>query len=179
LDGVEPLLAIADLAGGSWPVEARAACVELYGGRQIDDESIGIRLLADIRGVVGDRDRMASADLLDALHDLDEAPWGEWYGKPITNRALATLLKPYGIKSRTIKLRDGKTPKGFLREQFESAWSRYPPPKTPLRHNPLPMRVCARFKNATKTPRWRIEIRAIPLHKRKLAGWRIETPRRR
>ena len=50
-DGVEPLLAIADLAGGDWPLAARAACVELYGGRQLEDESTGIRLLADIHAI--------------------------------------------------------------------------------------------------------------------------------
>jgi hypothetical protein len=40
-DGVEPLLAIAELAGGDWPVAARAACVELYGGRQVETSPLG------------------------------------------------------------------------------------------------------------------------------------------
>lgn len=33
--------------------------------------------------------------LLRRLHDLEEAPWGEWYGKPLTARGLAKLLEPY------------------------------------------------------------------------------------
>jgi hypothetical protein len=134
-DGVEPLLAIAELAGGSWPVEARAACVELYGGRQIEDESTGIQLLSDIRQVFGERDRITSADLLEALHELEESHWGEWFGKPLSSRTLATLLKPYGIKSRNIKLGE-RRPKGFLREQFEDAWARYLPANPLLRYNP-------------------------------------------
>lgn len=48
-DAAEPLLAIADRAGGDWPARARRALVELHGGREIEDESSGVRLLADIR----------------------------------------------------------------------------------------------------------------------------------
>lgn len=92
LDGVEPLLAVAELAGGSWPVEARAACIELYGGRQVEDESTGVQLLSDIRQVFGDKDKVTSAELLEALHGLDESLWGEWFGKPLSSRALANLL---------------------------------------------------------------------------------------
>jgi hypothetical protein len=77
-DSAEPLLAIADLAGGDWPDRARRAVVELHSGREIDDESSGVRLLSDIQAVFADRDtdRLASSDLLDGLHRLDEAPWG-------------------------------------------------------------------------------------------------------
>jgi hypothetical protein len=161
LDGIEPLLAIAELAGGSWPVEARAACVELYGGRQLEDESTGIRLLADIQNVFSDRDRITTADLLDALHELDESPWGDWFGKPITNRALAALLKPYDIKSRNIKLAE-RRPKGFLREQFESAWSRYTPSKTLLRYNPHSRAENGGSVSATDPPRVADENRRNP-----------------
>lgn len=137
-DAAEPLLAIADLAGGDWPGRARRAIVELRAGAALEDESIGVRLLGDVRDVFADRDRLSSADLLDGLYALDEAPWGDWYGKPLTTRGLAKLLKPYGIKSRTVRLVDGSTgtAKGFQREQFESVWNRYLPPKAgSIRHN--------------------------------------------
>jgi hypothetical protein len=160
-DGIEPLLAIAELAGGSWPVEARAACVELYGGRQVEDESTGVQLLSDIRDVFGDRDRMTSADLLGVLHGLDEAPWGEWFGKPLSSRALAKLLKPYAISSRVIRL-DEKTPRGFLREQFEPAWARYLPSKTQQRHNPHSKAENGELKSATEGAMLRIENRRNP-----------------
>jgi hypothetical protein len=151
LDGVEPLLAIAELAGGNWPLEARAACVELYGGRQIEDESVGVQLLADIRQVFGERDRITTADLREALNDLDESPWGEWFGKLLSSRGLGEILKPYGIKSRNINVGD-RRPKGFLRGQFESAWARYLPDKTLLRYNPHSNAENGESQSATDTP---------------------------
>jgi hypothetical protein len=126
-DSAEPLLAIADHAGGDWPERARRALVELHGGRDVEDESAGVRLLADIRSAFEDHDRLASTELLDALHRLDEAPWGDWYGKPLSARVLARLLRPYGVHSRTVRFDDESTAKGFLREQFEEPWSRYIP----------------------------------------------------
>jgi Protein of unknown function (DUF3631) len=126
-DGVEPLLAIAELAGEKWATSARMACVKLYEGRLVEDESTGVLLLSDVRQVFGDRDRITTADLLAALNALEESPWGDWYGKPFSSRRLAKLLKPYGIKSRTIQVEHGEkaTAKGFLREQFDGAWNRY------------------------------------------------------
>jgi hypothetical protein len=125
-DGWEPLLAIADLAGDEWPDRAREAARELSSDGEVDDGSIGVRLLADIQSVF-EIDRIPTAELLERLNALDEAPWGDWYGKPLSSRALAKLLKPYGIRSRTIRLESGETPKGFLREQFADVWSRYLP----------------------------------------------------
>jgi hypothetical protein len=133
-DVAEPLLAIADLAGGAiaggeWPQRARAALVELRTGAAVEDESIGVRLLADVRRVFGpDRDRLSTAELLAGLNALEEAPWGEWFGKPLTNRGLAKLLKPYAVRTRTVRFADDDRARGFLREQFESAWTRYLPP---------------------------------------------------
>jgi len=131
-DGLEPLLGIADLAGGDWPVFARAAAVELYGGRALEDDSTGIRLLADIRGVLEPDGKplkqIPTADLLAALNELDEAPWGDWFGKPLTSRVLARLLKPYDIHSKDIWVAQGiekKSRKGFERDQFDGAFSRY------------------------------------------------------
>src|SRR5262249_50081263 len=46
----EPLLAIADLAGGEWPIRARRAAVELSGGDS-DSESTGVQLLRAVREV--------------------------------------------------------------------------------------------------------------------------------
>jgi hypothetical protein len=165
LDGVEPLLAIAELAGGDWPISARAGCVELYGGRQIEDESAGIRLLADIRDVFGGRDRVTTAALLDGLRDLDESPWGDWFGKPLTTRALSKLLKPFGVKSRTIRV-DGETAKGYLCESLEDAWRRYLSPEpgheTSQRHNPHSSAENGESVSVTSDPVLRIANRRKP-----------------
>jgi len=85
-----------------------------------------MRLLADIREVFGERDHLPTNDLLQALHDMDEAPWGEWYGKPLTARGLARLLEPY----RVVPLRrrvDGHNLRGYFTADFLDAWQRYLP----------------------------------------------------
>jgi len=151
-DSAEPLLAIADHAAGDWPIRARLALVELHGGREIDDESSGVRLLADIRTVLGDRDRIASADLLAGLHGLDEAPWGDWYGRPLSARKLAEKLRPYGVHSRSVRFDDGTTPKGFLREQFETPWSRYLPSTPPLKRHSATNDAQSGIERDFKTP---------------------------
>jgi hypothetical protein len=129
-DSAEPLLAIADLAGGDWPDRARRALVELHGGRDIDDESAGVRLLSDIRSVFDD-ERLSTEAVLERLRDLEEAPWGDWFGKPLSARSLAKMLRPYGIGPHS----DG-TSRGYRREAFEGAWARYLPPQVSTRQEP-------------------------------------------
>ncbi len=132
-DGAEPLLAIADLAGGEWPVRARAALVELHGEKAEASESWGVRLLADVRAALGAQDVISTVDLIEELKADDEAPWGTW-GKAdtgLTPRALANLLKPYGIRRKDV--RDGGWHgKGYEREQFVDAWDRYLSPEGAL-----------------------------------------------
>ena len=121
----EPLLAIADAAGGDWPHAARAACLDLNAVRADDDASLGVQLLDDIHGVfdrAGD-DKVSTATLLETLAGIEEAPWGDWYGKPITSRWLAGKLKPYGIHSKQVRIGD-TTLKGYDRADFEDAWTR-------------------------------------------------------
>ena len=140
-DGAEPLLAIADAIGGDWSARARAALAELFASTIAKDQSIGVQLLAGVReifGKAGNPPRLASAELQENLMEIDGAPWSEWKdGKPITKSGIARLLKPYDIHPGTV--RDGKdTFKGYYRESFEDAWSRYLRPDSP---NPLSQTV--------------------------------------
>jgi len=121
----EPLVAIADAAGGSWPDRARRACLVLGGEVEPDEATSGERLLSDLREVWNDEPHFATAELLRRLHALEESPWGDWYGRPLSARDLAKLLRPYRIKSRSVRLPDGSTPKGYSRTDLEDAWSRY------------------------------------------------------
>ena len=73
----------------------------------------------------GDEDRLSTATILDRLFAIEEAPWSDWYGKPLTPRRLANLLKPYGVRSRNIKQTDGTVAKGYHRDDLEDAWTRY------------------------------------------------------
>jgi hypothetical protein len=118
----EPLLAIADAAGGHWPKLAREACVELNKVRA-DTQTIGVKLLDDIHTVF-DGEAMATATLLERLVAIDESPWGDWYGKPIDSRWLAKHLKPYGITPTQIREGDSKF-RGYRAADFTDAWSRY------------------------------------------------------
>jgi Protein of unknown function (DUF3631) len=129
----EPLLAIADLAGGGWPEDAREAAVELS-SRQAAEATLGVRLLDGIRGVyqqAGDPDELSSAQIVAALNDMEEAPWGGWHdGKGITARELAYKLRLYEITSGDVHVEEAgrrRTLKGYQRADFQDAWERYLP----------------------------------------------------
>ncbi len=123
----EPLISIADAAGGEWPDTAREAAESIYGTPDPADDSLGVRLLADIRTVMKTIDRIASTELIAALVDLDEAPWSELYGKPLSQRKLADLLRPFGINSHTVRTGEGSlgTSKGYTLGDFAGSWKRY------------------------------------------------------
>jgi hypothetical protein len=124
----EPLLAIADLAGGDWPKRARRAAIALSGRGAESDDSIGVQLLADCRPALDEHDCMFTKDLIAFLRKDEEAPWATWHrGESISPRSLARLLHRFGIRSRTIRI-GNETAKGYHREQFEDAWRRYVPP---------------------------------------------------
>jgi putative DNA primase/helicase len=125
-DNWRPLLAIADLAGGEWPQEARQAARLLSGEAQ--DGAIGVELLKDIRVAFGDHEVIRSADLVAKLTADPERPWAEWkHGRPLTQKQLAGLLVPFCITSGTVHppgLPDGK---GYRRADFEGTWRAYCP----------------------------------------------------
>ncbi len=121
----EPLIAIADAAGGDWPIAARVAAERMVADAHAKPATLGIRLLADIRLAMRDVDRISTVDLLDRLHSMDLAPWKSIKGEPIDARFLARMLTKYEIETNnTIKL-DGRAVKGYLRSHFADAWDRY------------------------------------------------------
>lgn len=120
----EPLLAIADLAGGEWPKRARVAAVALVALAKESTPSLGVRLLHDVRTAFADRDQVATRELLELLHAAEESPWGDLRGKPLDDRGLARRLSAYGIKPTTIRTALS-TPKGYRRTDFHDAWKRY------------------------------------------------------
>jgi Protein of unknown function (DUF3631) len=120
----EPLLAIADAAGGDWPKRSRVAAVELVALAMWKTPSLGVRLLADVRTVFGDRDSMPTELLLEDLCKLDESPWGDLRGKPLRARGLAALLRKFGVVPRVIRI-GPSTPRGYLREDLHDPWIRY------------------------------------------------------
>ena len=126
-DNWEPLLAVADLAGGEWPKRARQAALVLSAGRTDATESLGVRLLLDVRIVFDEAglDRLKTKELLGSLAALEESPWGTFHdGNPMRPVKLANLLRPYGVRPGDHRFGD-KTAKGYLRDDFGDAWSRY------------------------------------------------------
>jgi hypothetical protein len=140
-DICEPLLAIADIAGSDWPERSRNALVTLCAAEADDDDSLGVKLLSDSREVfdAADVDRISTRELLEGLTSQEsDAPWAGWWENDLRNgntrgpaARLARLLKPFGIRARVIRLPDGTTPRGYMREDFEQAWKRYCPSKLP------------------------------------------------
>src|SRR3954452_18907692 len=56
----EPLLAVADAAGGDWPERARRSAVALVAASKESTPSLGVRLLADLRLIFGDNATMST-----------------------------------------------------------------------------------------------------------------------
>ncbi|MDQ0941790.1 DUF3631 domain-containing protein [Streptomyces sp. V1I1] len=137
----EPLLAIADAAGGDWPRRAREACVTLVKASQLNDKgSLGVRLLTDLRDhVMVGVDKLPTIAILDRLNSLDDAPWADLNGKPLDNRRLSRMLGEYmtadnePIASRNIRTTGGIL-KGYYSEDLTDAWQRYcaPAPESQL-----------------------------------------------
>jgi hypothetical protein len=122
----EPLLAIADAAGGDWPTLAREAATTLVSDAADTPVSLGVRLLADARIVFGDREQMATTDLLERLNGMEEAPWGDLRGRALDSRKLARMLAPYGVKPCNIRTATGVS-KGYRFADLSDAWQRYLP----------------------------------------------------
>jgi len=120
----EPLLALADAAGGEWPKAARVAAVALVADARGNGGSLGTRLLADMRTVFADADKLPTDTILNKLCAMDESPWGDLRGKALDARGLSRRLAKYGIKPRSVRIGD-TTPKGYDRADLHDAWSRY------------------------------------------------------
>lgn len=122
----EPLLAIADLAGGEWPARARAAAQELHGIEE-DSPSINAELLADIRSAFERRSasRLATSLLIEQLVGDEEAPWATWNkGRPMSARQLGARLAEFRIKSKNLRTTEGIV-KGYDLADFKDAFTRY------------------------------------------------------
>jgi hypothetical protein len=136
-DTWEPLVIVADLAGGTWPERARTACARMVAAeaQAEEDNPSNARILADIRrafAATGDPESMSTDALLYRLNSDPEAPWAETGRGGLTPRALAGLLREYGIRSGNVRMPDQTQLKGYLRTKFTDAWKRYCPTVHPV-----------------------------------------------
>jgi hypothetical protein len=125
-DTWEALLAIAEAAGGSWPILARLAAVALVSQAKQSIPSLGVLLLRHIRSlfVASSEAQLPTAVMLEGLRAMEEAPWHSLRGEPLDSRYLAKLLSEYEIRSHDMRTGEGVR-KGYRRCDFEEAWSRY------------------------------------------------------
>jgi putative DNA primase/helicase len=141
-DNWEPLLAIADLAGGDWPRMARNIAIRLSGDGDEDVET-STMLLFDIQSVFdgiaeefigGKADkRITTQILLAKLAADDTRPWATFdrNGGRMTPRQLSELLKPFGIKPTNLCFAGNVVQKGYRLDQFEDTFTRYLAPQPP------------------------------------------------
>jgi putative DNA primase/helicase len=153
-DNWEPLLAVADLAGGEWPQRATAAALKLCGDGE-DRRDRTEMLLADISEFTREQrqqrwdayrswrakgraagqlrprpyDFIPTSELLSWLVSRDTSPWGECnHGRPLSAHGLNRMLKALKIASGRDR-RGGRITReevrGFWLPDFRAVWRRY------------------------------------------------------
>jgi putative DNA primase/helicase len=127
LDNWEPLIAVARIASEKWLKDAIYAAqkIEQY-GKESSNESAGIELLRNIREILIKSEKVSQKELLNRLTSNDEWRWDKYTfkGDSLTQRDLTKLLKPFGIKTKTIKV-GSEAPKGYDYQQFKESFDRY------------------------------------------------------
>lgn len=126
-DNARPLLAIASLAGGEWPKRARVALLALAGAADPGTEAVGVALLAAVGRAfeTAGTEKIFTSTLLDTLHNDDEAPEGP-RGRELSPRDLAHLLRPFDVRSKTVRIGD-ETAKGYDLKDLRDPFHRYLP----------------------------------------------------
>jgi putative DNA primase/helicase len=121
----EPLLVVADIAGGLWPELARETAEGLSGGKE--DMSQWGMLLQHIRLAfqIRQTEKLFSRTLVALLSRVNNPGWAELKkGRVVTEFWLAQQLKKVGIAPRTVWI-EGTTGKGYHLEDFAEAFARY------------------------------------------------------
>ncbi|MFJ8308762.1 MULTISPECIES: DUF3631 domain-containing protein [unclassified Streptomyces] len=148
-DTWEPLVVVADLAGGHWPARARAACVAMTRHEAVQDEqsSLKTRLLRDIHRIFeanGNPVALPSRDLVAALIQDAEAPWAEHGTKGLNAYHLGILLRDFGINPANHRFEEGRQAKAYARNRFLDAWARNCPDLVEAAPEPARGTVAAR-----------------------------------
>ena len=130
-DNWDSLLAIAGCAGSDYLQRATEAALKLSITND-SSVSIGTELLQSICLIFENEavNKISSATLISELVACKDQPWASYNkGWEVSPRQISQLLKQYGIKPKTIRMKDGYTPKGYSLDQFEDAFARYLSPE--------------------------------------------------
>jgi putative DNA primase/helicase len=119
-----PLFAILSVAAPEWLPELRTCAERLTHskGANAEDDSLTLRLLADVREVWSDSEpKIFTAELLH-LKKIEDGPWAS--DERFDGRRLSRLLRPFGITAATVRI-GPETRKGYTWEDAEAAFARY------------------------------------------------------
>jgi len=124
----QPLFSVCTVAAPDRLKALQGIALNMAGAKS-DNEAgdYSIELLKDIRDAFAQSngDRLPTTVLLQTLNGFDESPWAGWSdGKGLDSHALARLLRPFHIHSRSLRCGE-QVVKGYLRESFADAWERY------------------------------------------------------
>lgn len=121
-DNWMPLFTIAALAGTNW----LSKCSQAYNMLNTKEEQgVSTMLLSDIQSILKNNPKLSSADLVSELSKDNDNPWCEFKnGRPITQNALAMILKPYGIKPKAMRI-GSLSLRGYELKQFTDTFDRY------------------------------------------------------
>ncbi|MCR9186622.1 MAG: DUF3631 domain-containing protein [Halieaceae bacterium] len=123
-DNWKPLFQVAAVLGEPWLGRCEKACRELTVTAEPELQTM---LLRDIQQffLKSGSSRATSKELCEALISDEDGPWKTCNtGKPITPNLVGKLLRPYGVKPKTIRVGD-KTLRGYEHAQLEDAFERY------------------------------------------------------
>lgn len=90
-----------------------------------DDEELGTQLLRDLRTVFEERqtNRLSSSEIVDALSEMEDRPWPEYRGKPITKKQ-PSVLRRYDVTPDQIKI-SGEKHRGYKLSELDPLFKRY------------------------------------------------------
>lgn len=139
----EPMLMIADVAGGEWPDRARRVARALSADQLAHVDEVEL-LLLDVQRIFRENrsyfvisngktyefsgHHLTPSELADRLAELEERPWESYRttGKPITTDALGKLLRGVRVSSKMTRVkRHGRSFRLYWPQLFEEAWERY------------------------------------------------------
>lgn len=130
-DNWRPLLRIADVAGGEWPIRAREVAELLSVERDERRDDAKVQLLWDCfelfpRDAQGRMQPFPVSTLQAQLAAMEERPWAEWHEtrKPVTSDRVGKLLGEFGIKSKVVRQGE-KTSRCYRPEDFTDPWLRH------------------------------------------------------
>jgi hypothetical protein len=142
----EPLLVVADLAGGEWPKLAREAAVAFVKADSQTPPSTKLRLLRDLRLVFWENLRtvaetrpkgLITETLMGALCNLDDSPWqtnnkgANGAREAFTTIELAKHMFDYGVEPEQLRPYPGDNytqKRGYPLAPLADVWRRYLPP---------------------------------------------------